>query len=155
MFRSAMIALLLCPLCGCAATLRLPADPLEMTILQRQTRAIPGSGKRVLIRLGDVTGGQVLLTIHTNHNTVLLDTRSVKPGDVVPFDVGEQRFFLSVTDLRNFLTGDDFGVFEVSATRPAPRDPDPAPADAPARSSGRQTEPITHDGATRSNRDGR
>ena len=131
MYRSALIALLLCPLCGCAATLRLPADPLEMTILQRQERAIPGSSKRVLIRLGDVTGGQVLLTIHTNHNTVLLDTQSVKPGDVVPFNVGEQRFFLSVINLRNFITGEDFGVFELSATRPVP--PEPAPPNAADR----------------------
>ena len=133
MYRSALLALLLCPLCGCAATLKLPADPLEMTILQRQTRAVPGSNERVLIRLGDVTGGQVLLTILTNHDTVLLDTQSVKPGDVVPFDVGEQRFFLSVSDLRNFLTGEDFGIFELSATRPVPPQPNRAPDEAPGR----------------------
>lgn len=107
---------------GCTATrLSLPTDPVRLTIVQRQSKGIPGSNKSVRVRVGDITGRQVLLSIRRPFGGTIVDTVSVKKGDVVPFDLGDQRYFLKVVKLRNVLTGDDFGVFEVSSKPPRGR----------------------------------
>jgi len=104
---------------GCAApVLNLPEDPLRMTVIQRRAEEIPGSDNRVLLCLGDVTGGQVLVSIADRGGKPYLRTRSLATGDTVPFDIDGRRYYLSVMELRNFPTGDDFGVFEISSRRP-------------------------------------
>ena len=115
--RSLPALLILC-LTGCAATrLALPNDPVRMTVLQRHTKVIPGSQEQVQISLDDITGGQVLLSIRGPDGKIV-DAVSVRAGDVIPFAVGRHEYYLRVVELRNFLTGDDFGVFEISAEPP-------------------------------------
>lgn len=98
--------------------LTLPKDPLRMTVVQRRSKIIPGSNGKIYLHIDDITGGQVLLEIWAHFNVPVVDTVSVKPGDVLDFEVGAQKYYLSVVELRNFLTGDDFGVFEISSERP-------------------------------------
>lgn len=93
-----------------------------MTIIQRDTKPIPGSKNTLKVRLGDITEGQVLLSIHGMYDKVVVDTVSVHPGDVVPFQVGENKYHLTVIELRNLFVGDDFAVFEVSAAPPSDND---------------------------------
>ena len=113
-----LLVLLILSLTGCATTrLALPNEPVRMTVLQRHTKAIPGSQEQVQLSLDDITGGQVLLSIRGPGGKIV-DTVSVKNGDVVPFAVGRHEYYLRVVELRNFLTGDDFGVFEISAEPP-------------------------------------
>lgn len=111
------LALLCFP--GCmVGRLDLPADPLQITLIQRHTKALPGSDGTVRLHIADITGGQVLLSIRGVGDKTIVDTRSVQVGDVVPFELKKKRYRLKVIQLRNFAVGDDFGVFEISAAPP-------------------------------------
>lgn len=94
--------------------LKLPNEPVELTVLQRRSKAIPGSENRILLRLGDITAGQVILSVRSDEDEVLLDDTSVKPGEVAKFAVADKVFYVRLRDLTNVLLGDnDFGILEV------------------------------------------
>src|SRR5687768_10659470 len=59
--------------------LNLPEDPQRVTVIQRETRPIPGSHKTIRISLGDITAGQALLAVDTTDDRVLIERRSVRP----------------------------------------------------------------------------
>ncbi|MBL7224243.1 MAG: hypothetical protein ISS72_10340 [Candidatus Brocadiae bacterium] len=99
--------------------LTLPRDPLQLTIVQRESKSIGGSSGTVRVRIGDITAGQVLVEVVPRSGPAFVDTVSMKPGDVVKFGVAQQVHYLTLTKLRNFLVGDDFAVFEVSAQAPS------------------------------------
>ena len=93
---------------------RLSPDPLQITIIQRQSQQVPGLEGRAAVRIDDVTRGQVLLTIEDEAGQPLAGPISVRAGDVVPFTVGLRTFYLHVGKLANELLGDDYGVFDIS-----------------------------------------
>ena len=120
MQRVAYVGLASLCLTGCTVTrLDLPTEPVRMTIVQRHAKPIPGSKNMVGVRIGDITGGQVLLTVDRMCRKAIVDTVSVQTGDVIPFRLGENQYYLKVIELRNLLIGDDFGVFDISSTPPA------------------------------------
>jgi hypothetical protein len=128
-FRFSLAALLFAMLCfaGLLAglrigieRLRLSPDPLQMTIIQRKTQDIPGLRGQAAIRLGDITDGQVSLSVHNDANLLVANPRSVRQGDVVPFRLGGQTFYIRVLRLHNSLVGDDCGDLEVSSKNPTP-----------------------------------
>ncbi len=108
---------------GCGEPLRLPDEPVRMTVVQRETEPLPGSSDQLFLRLGDITGGQVLMGVVERGGRPILNTRSVQVGDVIPFDVRGRRYYLSVVELRNFAASDDFGVFDLTRTEPMARGP--------------------------------
>ena len=89
----------------------------EMTIVQREERAIPGSDGSIRIRLGDITEGQVLLAIVTADDEYLLETTSVEQGEEVEFSVGDKRYVVQVAELRNVVLGDDFATIAIAEVR--------------------------------------
>jgi len=96
-----------------AAALDLKGKPVEMVIIQREERAVPGSDGTVLIRVGDITDGQAFLTIVDDDRKELLSRTSVRTGDVVEFQIGGKHFAVKVNELRNILIGDDFAKLTV------------------------------------------
>ncbi len=119
MRRTACAAVVLLCLPGCVVgRLDLPADPVQITLIQRHSRSLPGSNGTVRLNIGDITGGQVLMSIHGPGTKTIVDTCSVWPGKVVPFEVGRTTYYLGVIQLRNFAVGDDFGVFEITTMPP-------------------------------------
>jgi len=100
------------------AKLELPKDPVTLTVVQRQTKEVPGSSGKVFLKINDITGGQVLLEIINAKGDPYLDTLSVNPCNTVPFTVGKQEYYLFVKELRNFPTSEDFGVFQISTICP-------------------------------------
>jgi len=96
----------------------LPEDPLQLTIIQRTSKTIRGSDDTLSVHIDDITGGQVLVEVLRDSGPALVDTISMTPGDVVKFRVAEQEYHLTLTRLQNFLTGNDFAVFEVSTKAP-------------------------------------
>jgi hypothetical protein len=98
--------------------LTLSPDPLRLTIVQRGSQEIPGLlGTRVLI--DDITGGQVVVTLHDARDQPIVTPRSMRPGEVLPFNVNGQTFYLRVASLLNKLIGEDFGAVEISSTAPS------------------------------------
>ena len=102
----------------------MPTGPVEMTIVQRQSQAIPGSGGQVLVAIGDITGGHVTVTIRSADDQVPLPATSMAVDESAAFRVGDADYHLALTALRNVLIGDDQATITV---RPA------APATAPAQ----------------------
>ncbi|MCH7591768.1 MAG: hypothetical protein IH989_03155 [Planctomycetes bacterium] len=117
------ILLILLSLSGCTASrLSLAEEPVRITVIQRQIKAIPGSNKTITVRLGDITGRQVLTSVHGFLGGTIVDTVSLREGDVVPLQLSGARYYLKLVELRNLVIGDDFAVFEVSSARPDARD---------------------------------
>lgn len=124
MFRRITFLCTLVCLVGCAsvgptgARLNLPDDPLQITIVQRHSKAVPGSNGSLNIHIGDITAGQVLFALHAKDGDPIIDTVSVKRGDVISFQLENQRYYISLDTLQNFLVGDDFAVFTISSRAP-------------------------------------
>lgn len=98
--------------------LELPEDSATVTVVQRYSRELPGSGGYLRLGIGDITAGQVLLTLRTADGRALIGQTSVRKGDDLTFPLGEETYTLSVKALVNLLMGDDYGVFVVSRTVP-------------------------------------
>ena len=105
------------------ATIRVPrivplTTPLVVAIGQRHSAPVPGTGGEYLIRIGDITGGQVMFSMERRSGVVLLEPRSVREGQVVSFDLGGRPCYVRVVRFVNYLVGDDYGEFEVSSNPP-------------------------------------
>jgi hypothetical protein len=88
-----------------------PAVPSRVTIVQRKSQPLPGTNGSIVARIGDITGGQVLLTIDDAGGQPLVNTLPMREGDSTQFTVGAAKFEIELVELKNFLTGDDFAVF--------------------------------------------
>jgi hypothetical protein len=77
-----------------------------------------GDHETSFLKLGDITEGQVLLSVTSDGPDSLMDERSVQVGDVVEFQVAKKTFYVDIRELRNIAIGTDFGVFEISSSRP-------------------------------------
>lgn len=85
--------------------------PESMIIIQRHSEYLPGSNEYLIASLGDITAGQVLLSITTRHRKKLIMQRSVKQGDRIDFEYGGKEYRLALLSLINVLIGDDYAVF--------------------------------------------
>jgi hypothetical protein len=94
--------------------LNLQEKSVEMIVVQREERAIPGSDGSVRVRLGDITEGQALLSIVTADGEYLLERASVTQGDTVRFFLRKKQYAVHIKELRNILIGDDFAKITVS-----------------------------------------
>lgn len=101
----------------------LPEDPVTIAVHQRRSAAVPGSGQALFVRLGDITGGQVMLGIEGPEGQSVVDARSVRYGDVVRFDLSGEEHYLQVLKLHNMLFDNDFAELRLSATLPEPLPP--------------------------------
>lgn len=90
-----------------------PWNHATITLYQRSIKALPGSNGSLVIRVGDITGGQVLLSIEAEGSAPILDMTSIRPGDVKKFSVGGEPFVLVVNRLVNFVIGRDFAVLTI------------------------------------------
>jgi hypothetical protein len=90
-----------------------PSVPSRVTILQRGEQPLAGTGGTVNVSIGDITRGQTLLTIRDAGGTLLLTPRSVRQGDIHTFNAGKAAFDIEVIELENFMTSEDYGVFEI------------------------------------------
>jgi len=100
--------------------LDLPEGEAQFTIVQRYTESVPGSDDYLRLRIGDITGGQALLTLRTADGREIVTRRSVRQGESVPFQLGENEYELTVERVVNFLVGDDYMVAVVSPLSRSP-----------------------------------
>src|SRR5262245_124022 len=112
----------------------LPRGGVEFQATQRSTTPHPGSNGALQITLDDITRGQVMLSIATDHGQTVRAPASAREGDVLPFTLDGREYTLTVLALRNALLGDDVGRFrlaERAAAAAAVAAPTPAKATAP------------------------
>lgn len=96
----------------------LPHQASELTVKQWECQPIPGLDEAVQIQLGDITKGQVLLSLVTKEGQELLPETSVQKNDLVTFLWEEKTYGIRVLELKNLLTGDDFATLSVSLATP-------------------------------------
>lgn len=89
--------------------------PIEFTVRQRSTTAVPGSEGRLLITIDDITRNQVMTSAATETGTALLPSRSMSPGDTAQLNFEGKQLVLRLQRLDNALAGEDFAAFKVSA----------------------------------------
>jgi hypothetical protein len=87
--------------------------PVEILVKQRTTSIVPGSDGKLLLTIDDITDGQVMVTLATDHGTMVLPTRSLKPDESVDFKFGSVDYELKLRQLDNALVGEDSATFEI------------------------------------------
>jgi hypothetical protein len=96
------------------ARLDLPPGGVKITVVQRHSNEVPGSNGYLTVQIGDITAGQVLLSLHAADGRTLIDQSPVREGDEAPFAIGDGDYRLTVEEMVNLLTGDDYVVLRVS-----------------------------------------
>lgn len=89
------------------APLDLPKGGARIVLVQRHDADVPGSRGRFRVHVGDITKGQVELTLSRGDGTTLVAARSMKQGDAAEFPVGDGRYRVTVAEFRTVLVGDD------------------------------------------------
>jgi hypothetical protein len=108
---------------GSPAPVRRPIiDPLpaHLTLAQRMEAAAPGSD-RVRIRIGDVTGGQVQVTLVIDGAAIV--AQPMKPGATIGFSIEGSAYTLRLDGLDQKLIGDDLATFTIAAADKAASQP--------------------------------
>lgn len=96
------------------ACLDLPDGRIEVTVKQRSATRVAGSGGRLILSVGDVTGGRVDTTLSAPPLARPVPTSSMAVGDAIAFRYGDGDFVLTLLRLDNALVGDDFATFEIA-----------------------------------------
>ena len=92
-----------------------PFDRAQLTIYQRENKRIPGSGGGLTINLGDITAGQVPVTIHGPVWETIVDTKSMREGDVLILPLTDHEYVLRLETLINKMIGRDYAIFTLVA----------------------------------------
>lgn len=95
----------------------LSSDPMVFDLRQRSGMQLPGGKDTPYLSIGDITRGQVLVTVQQYNGPTLL-SKSMKEDDSASFTYGLQTLHLKVAKLTNRLTGDDQAQLELSASAP-------------------------------------
>ena len=123
MSRGSLLVASLLTAAGCAATagptLDLSSDPARLTVVQKHSKPIPGLEGAAAIRIYNIRWGKVLFEVVGEGGRTIVDTISVKRNHVVPFTLGDRKYYVRVIELKDVLSGDDYGVFEVTTQEPA------------------------------------
>lgn len=98
-------------------------------VQQRSNTALPGSSGRVRLKTGDVTRGQVRVEVTADHDTLLIETVSLQPGEDVEFSIAGQTCRLKLVQFSNLIWGQDYAQFKLTVGLPPERHPTTAPGD--------------------------
>jgi hypothetical protein len=88
--------------------------PVEWTVRQRSTSAVPGSNNSLLLTIDDITRGQVMVSLAKTDGSVILNQQSMREGGVAEFNFGGVDYLLSARSLQNSLLGQDHARFAVT-----------------------------------------
>ena len=88
-----------------------PWEKARMTIHQRASKKLRGEDGFLRVQLGDITAGEVPVTIFGPNNEVVVDTTAMQQGDTLPVPLARRGYVLRLDRLVNLPLGDDFGVF--------------------------------------------
>ncbi|MBI1903245.1 MAG: DUF5329 family protein [Planctomycetia bacterium] len=90
------------------------ANVLLFNVEQRERADLPGAGGYVKVQLGDITAGQVMVTVETDEGKTLLARTSLRVGERRTIEFGEKQYVLTLRRLVNLLIGDDWAELESS-----------------------------------------
>ena len=85
----------------------------HLVVMQRQTAALPDSNGWMRVRVGDVTAGQVLVSMADAEGKIFKRSRSMMDKDAIMFALGEEEYALVLKRIVNRLVGSDHVTFEI------------------------------------------
>jgi serine/threonine protein kinase len=99
-----------------APTLQLPSKSVQILLLPREEKAIPGSHASVWVRLGHITHEQALLSVVAADQSYLVEPMSISQGDTIDFFVEGKQYTIHVRELHRSRIGRDFARITVEQT---------------------------------------
>jgi len=97
--------------------------PVEFSLVQRTTTALPGSKGRVVVTIDDITKAQVRTALSWQDGTEIVTARSLRENDAVTFRAGGYTYKIKLKKLTNLLVGEDSARFELWPGTPEPAAP--------------------------------
>jgi hypothetical protein len=88
-------------------------DRATVTIFQRSSKHLPGSGGHLRLHIGDITGGEVLVSVYGTGQGPLIDMAPLRQGETVRLPLAEEEYVLVLDRLVNLLAGRDYAVFSL------------------------------------------
>jgi hypothetical protein len=85
--------------------------PAVLTVIQRYSERLPGAGGYLMIKLGDISGGEVLTSIVTADNNIFIKKQPLRKGGFIDFEYGREKYRIVLVSLINLFSGDDYAVF--------------------------------------------
>ncbi len=92
--------------------LNLP-KPVTLKLVQRQSDFIPGSNQTLKLKLGDITGTMVLVSVIDNQSKQIVRENPITIGEKIKFRINERKFILTLDRLDKRLVGDDSAVLSI------------------------------------------
>ncbi len=83
------------------------SKPVSMKLAQRQSDFIPGSNQTLKLKLGDITGAMVLVSVLDNKSNQVLRETPITIGEKIQFGSDENWFLVTLNRLDNRLVGED------------------------------------------------
>lgn len=87
-------------------------DEVSLTLIQRWSKPIPKSDETLTLKIGDITGRMVIVSIRNKKKTILRDT-PITIGETVPFEIAGQKYAVLLESLDNKLVGDDQATLKI------------------------------------------
>ncbi|MEM8667971.1 MAG: hypothetical protein AAGG48_10670 [Planctomycetota bacterium] len=103
-------------------SLELVKGSVTVPLMQRESRAVPGSSGTLIVQVGDITGGQVFVELLNQNGHEVMPRASLKEGEFVQFRVNEQVVYLQLIEMVNHLFSEDFCKVRFSVDRPPTSD---------------------------------
>jgi len=92
----------------------LASQTVQLVVFQRTSEPIPETQNALNLYLGDITQGQVLLSVGEHTTSDIVKRISVTRGDIVRFEYQTRSYSMKILRLVNRLTGPDFAVIELT-----------------------------------------
>jgi len=89
--------------------------PEKLTIIQRTSSQITSLAGKYRIKIGDITGQEVLTQILSHKGKTVVGLRAMRVGDSYDFVSGNKWLTLGLARLHNRLIGQDYAVFLVGS----------------------------------------
>ena len=89
--------------------------PLEFTVKQRSSELVPRTKEELTITTGDITRGQVPVTLLDKDGIAVFGPVSLKVDEPTTFRFHQTSYTIRVKELSNALIGDDFASFVIDA----------------------------------------
>jgi len=96
------------------ASLDLKQQSAKFTVYQRSLAWIPGAKDYYCLSLGDITAGQVLISISTADDKRVLERQSLRQGGTVNLTIGKVEYEILLSEMVNMLIGNDYAIFEIA-----------------------------------------
>jgi hypothetical protein len=93
--------------------------PIEMTVKQRTTTAVPGADGALSVTIDDITRGQAMISLAGRDGVVVLGPTSLAEGRSAVFKLADTSYSVTLKELDNELVGDDSATLLFSKRLPS------------------------------------